>query len=217
MHIPTGDPWQANVDWEIFSVHRIHNDQAFTDFDKIEPKDECDLYFRGIQLQKFRDIVNHGFVVPATGTDYWFGNGLYFTRCLPYAQHYIRKELVTNELRGKNSNSGFQLPQVGNVVYVLGCYLKPGTLKEVPKDDTPPFKGYAGAYRNKDKQDIDLIHEAAGEDNYDSHVAYVSPNNPGFMGFRPVERKDSKGLEEFVIFNSKRVLPSFVIGLRRTM
>jgi len=172
--------------------------------------------FHGTQLKNMRSIVKNGF--SAKGHGCWYGNGAYFTNNIPYAQHYIGsqdKDLASGnwapaKVRGKDPEWGIRLPQLDHTVYVIGCFLRPGNVKVVPPDETPPGSGYRGPYRDKPKDPA-----------FDSHVAWVTPQSEGNFGFRPMKKEQVEKnpklltIKEYVIFDEARALPRFIFGLKR--
>merc|ERR1712217_343774 len=114
--------------------------------------------------------------------DGWYGNGGYFTTCIPYSQHYIGGIKADESLqRWKDPTNGILLPKVGNTVFIFGALIKPGKVSIVEGD---PVKAgpYQGKYRNKPK-----------DPGFDSHMAYVAPLKYAKYGFRPVASRATAG------------------------
>jgi len=199
-----------NLKWEVDSIRFMYSKEKYDEYSQVALQHDFEngLYFHGTLLQNLRPIYENGFLIPkGIGADNWYGNGAYFTNALPYAQHYIgRQEDQQRSLRGQDQKSGFQRPQQGNVVYVIGALLKPGTCALVPPDSSPPGGGYVGPHRRVDDP----------EPGFDSHVAYVTPTSPGMFGFRPCAKNPDykENIQEMVIFDAKRALPRFIIGLK---
>jgi len=188
------------VKWELASMHSLFNEARWDAFNAIPETHarEPFLAFHGSQLAFFGSIIENGFKVDNPSG--WYGNGAYFTTCLPYSQHYI------GGFRGMDKTTKFLLPTKGNTVYILGAMLKPGKTIEVPVDTTKPGAPYAGIYRDQPKAD-----------GYDSHIAWVTPevpSNPNAVGFRPTA-KDKAWADEIVMFDQSRILPRYIIGLKR--
>lgn len=201
-----GNKFVGGVTWEIDSIRIIYDEVMYDEYDKIPIKHDYEngMYFRGVRLQSVRQIIKGGFEIYGPGSGCWFGNGAYFTKCLPYAQHYIGREADNKSVRSKKADTGLQLCGAGRTVYIMGALMKVGDLAVVPEDQTPPGSGYQGPYRNVDG------HAA----NCDSHVAYVTPSSEALVGFRPTTKDKSK-IDEYVLFDKKRALPRFIIGLKR--
>lgn len=201
-----GDDLKEDLRWGVDSIRLIYDAKRMDEFNEVPSRKDawepC-LAFHGTQLSNFRGIIRDNFEVDRPGG--WYGNGAYFTSNLVYSQHYIGGVGRAPPLQ--YTQYGFLLPKIGNVVYIFGAMLKPGRCARVPEDTTPPGQSYQGIYRNKPK-----------DPDFDSHIALVSnrvPSNPSSVGFRPVANWKDSFAEEIVIFEKRRILPRFIIGLKR--
>jgi len=204
-----GSRFSQGTKFELESIRLIFQEEMNDVYSQVELQHDAEdmLTFHGTRLSNLRPILKNGFD-PTTSRDGWYGNGCYFTNNIPYSQHYIKR--VNGKVRGKHAVSGIQLPEPGNIVYVLACFLRPGRVKVVPPDTTPSGSGYIGPYRDK-----------GCDPDFDSHAAWVTPESEGNFGFRPVKeeqvKEDPKRLviKEYVMFQRERILPRFIIGMRR--
>lgn len=212
-----GSKWKDGVKYEIESIRLIYDEKRYDVFSSVPLTHDAEdmVCFHGTQLKNVRGIVKDGFSTKASGC--WYGNGAYFTNNIPYAQHYIGSQTSDGSGnyapapdRGKDPEWGIRLPALGHTVYVFGCLLRPGSVKVVPPDETPPGSGYVGPYRDKDK-----------DKDFDSHVAWVTPQSGGLFGFRPMTQAQITSnpellvIKEYVIFDGRRALPRFLVGLKR--
>jgi len=200
--------YKDDAKWEIDSIRTICNPEHYDAFDAVpmEAGEEPILTFHGTQLAFFRLILENNFKVEGPGG--WYGNGGYFTTSLPYSQHYIGG-MDKSLGRGKEADHGFQLPKVGNTVYIFAALVKPGKCAIIDADDTPAGHGYSGKYRDMPKDPDPSIM---------SHHAYVAPPAPTNIygiGFRPTSAATA-ACDEYVIFDRDRVVPRFIVGLKRT-
>merc|ERR1719282_702304 len=185
--------FQGNVRFDIPEVRCLWNPQQYQEFDKIDDGCEPLLVFHATNWENLHLIVENNFD-PQRSVDGWFGNGAYFTTNMVYSQHYIRLK-EHNSFRGKSSSHALQLPKVGNVVQVIGVLIKPGKTMEVTSRDE---------YRNR-----------PAESGYQSHHAWVNPEKQWSCGFLPVPSKERAAADEYVMFDKMRILPRFLISLRR--
>lgn len=91
--------------------------------------------------------------------------------------------------RGLSPNSGFQLPQKGRTVNIIAAMLKPGK-----------------TFRVVDMSKMGKPCEAG----YDSHSVSVKPTDD----FTPTADNDGV-VDEWVIFDSRRILPRYIISIQR--
>jgi len=210
-----GSTWKKGVRFELESVHLISDEQLNDKYCSVSLEHECEdiLAFHGTQLSSMKKILKHGFD-PTRSKDCWYGNGCYFSNNMTYAQHYIGSQTFSDgewspaHFRGKDPVWGIRLPEEGHTIYLLACLLRPGKIKVVPPDTTPAGSGYKGPFRDKGC--------APG---FHSHVAWVTPQSEGSIGFRPLKEKNMKEgtliIKEFVIFDPARILPRYIVGVKR--
>merc|ERR1712130_447533 len=119
--------------------------------------------------------------------DGWFGNGIYLTSNVFYAQHYIH-------FRGGHERTGYHLPKTGHTVHVIGAWTLVGKSFNVT--------------------DLSLKGKPCRE-GYDSHYVQVTCRKGNTQNqsveFYPTNKGEQPHADEWVFFQKEQIVPMFII------
>lgn len=123
--------------------------------------------------------------------DGWFGNGIYLTSNVFYAQHYI-------QFRGGHERTGYHLPGKNRTVHVVGAWTIVGKTFEV--------------------RDLSLKGKPC-QPGYNSHHVLVTcrkgNKQANVIEFYPTKKGERPHADEWVFFKKDQIVPMFIISLKR--